>query len=139
MSIQNSILNFCVGGFVGGHHRANFLYRPKDAPGNFTSFDTNVVAEGDRGKMVSNEKLTRNRKLRRLKLRGLKRNQTNTPISIYENDQRNKIDIFGDSEIVTPTHIGPAHAFLKIQQNFENRIPREFDQKLDIPRISKIH
>ena len=53
---------------MGGHHRANFLYRPKDAPGNFTSFDTNVVAEGDRGKMVSNEKLTKNLKITGVKI-----------------------------------------------------------------------
>ena len=72
-------------------------------------------------------------------MRGLKRNQMNTPYSIYEIDQRAEINIFVDSGIVTPTHIGATHAFLKIQQNFENRIPRELDQKLDIPRISKIH
>ena len=72
-------------------------------------------------------------------MRGLKRNQMNIPNSIYENDQRNKINIFGDSEIVTPTHIGAAHAFIKIEQNFQNLIPRELDQKFDIPRISKIH
>ena len=62
-------------------------------------------------------------------MRGLKRNQMNIPNSIYENDQCNKINIFGDYESVTPTHIGAAHAFLKIQQNFQNQIPRESDQK----------
>ena len=37
-------------------------------------------------------------------MRGLKRNQINTPDSIYENDYSNKINIFGDSESVTPTY-----------------------------------
>ena len=114
----------------------DFSYRPKEAPENSTSFDTNVVTEGDRGKMVSNEKLTRNRKLRRLKFSGLKRNQTNTPNFIYENDQHNKINIFGDFESGTPTHIGAAHAFSKYQQNFQNRIPKELDRNFDIPRTS---
>ena len=58
LSIQNPILNFCVGVWVSGLHRANFSYRLKDAPGNF--FDTNVFADSDREKMVSNEKLTKN-------------------------------------------------------------------------------
>ena len=31
-------------------------------------------------------------------MRGLKQNQMNNPNSIYGNDQRNKIKIFGDSE-----------------------------------------
>ena len=54
-------------------------------------------------------------KITGVKLRVLKRTQMTTPNSIYENDQRNKINILGDSEIVTPTHIVAAHAFLKIQ------------------------
>ena len=48
-------------------------------------------------------------------------------------------NIFCDSESVTPTHIGAAHAFSKIQQNFLNRIPKESKQNFDIPRISVIN
>ena len=62
----------------------------------------------------------------------------NTPYFIYKNDQRNKINIFDDSESVTPTDIGAAHAFLKIKQNFQNRIPKESDQNFAFPRISVI-
>ena len=58
---------------------------------------------------------------------------------IYEIDQRKKLNTLGDFENQTPTHLGTAHAFSKILQNFEIRIPRELDQKLDIPRISTIH
>ena len=54
-------------------------------------------------------------------------NQMNTPNSIYKNDKRNKINIFGDSESVTPTHLSGAHAFSKNQQDFQNRIIRELD------------
>ena len=61
------------------------------------------------------------------------------PYFIYEIDQRKKLKTLGDFENQTPTHIGNAHAFSKILQYFENRIPRELDQKLDIPRISTIH
>ena len=39
----------------------------------------------------------------------------------------------------TPTPIGTTNAFSKILQTFQNPIPRELDQKLDIPRISMIH
>jgi len=64
-----------VGVWVGGIRRQT--YSSKDAQENSTSFDINVV--GDGANMVFNEKLTKNRKLRRLKLRGLRRNQINTP------------------------------------------------------------
>ena len=100
---------------VGGHGPTNFSYRPKDAPKNFTSFDTNVA---DREKMVSNEKLTKNRELRGLKLRGLTRNQISTPHFIYQNDHRYKINISGDFENEITTHIGAAHAISKVEQNF---------------------
>ena len=66
-------------------------------------------------------------------------NQMSTPNFISENDQHNKINIFGDFESGTPMHIGAAHAFSKYQQNFQNRIPKESDQNIDIPRISIIH
>ena len=56
---QKSILNFCVGVRVGDHPRANFSHIRKDVSENSTSFGTNFVAEGDRGKMVSNEKLSK--------------------------------------------------------------------------------
>ena len=75
--------------------------------------DINVVTEGGRGKRVSNEKPTKNWKLRGLKLRGLRWNQISTPHFRYENDQRNKINIFGDFENKTPTHLRAAHAISK--------------------------
>ena len=89
--------------------------------------------------MVFNEKLTKNRKLRGLKLRGLRRNQINTPNFTYGNVQRNKTNLFGDFKNGTPTHIGTTHAFSKILKNFRNRIPKELDKKFYIPRISMIH
>ena len=72
-------------------------------------------------------------------MRGLSQNQINTPNSINEHDQRNRINIFGDSESVTLTHIGATQAFSKIQQYFQNRIPKELDQNFDIPRINMIY
>ena len=64
--------------------------------------------------MVFNEKLTKNWKLRGLKLRGLRQNQIGTPHLIYRNDQCNKINIQCDFENETPTYIGAAHANSKI-------------------------
>ena len=66
-------------------------------------------------------------------------NPIRTPHFIYENDHRNKINIFGDFENEITTHIGAAHAFSKVDQNFQNRSPRELNQSFDIPRISMIH
>ena len=40
-----------------------------------------------------------------------------TPNCKYENDQRTKINIFGDFEKITPTHIGVAHAFSKFSKS----------------------
>ena len=128
-----------MGVWVRGHHAANFSHISKDAPENSTSFDTKVVVVGGGANMVLNEKPTKIWKLRGWKLRGLTWNQMNTPYFIYEIDQRKKLNTLGDFENQTPTHIGTTHAFSKILQNFENRIPRELDQKLDIPRISTIH
>ena len=65
--------------------------------------------------MVSKEKLTKNRKLRGLKLRGLTRNQISTPHFIYQNDHRNKINILRDFENEIPTHIRSTHAISKIE------------------------
>ena len=84
----NPLFNFCVGVWVGGHPRANVPFRSKDAQENSTFSDIIVVTEGDRGKMVSYEKLTKNWWLRGLKLRGFTWNQRSTPSFIYENDQR---------------------------------------------------
>ena len=61
------------------------------------------------------------------------------PHFIYENDQRNKINIFGDFENVTPTHLGATHTFSKNDGKFQNRTPRESDQNFDISGISVIH
>ena len=51
---------------------------------------------------------------------------------MYETDQRKKLNNLGDFENKTPTPIGTTNAFSKILQTFQNSIPREFDQKLDI-------
>ena len=61
-----------MGVCVGGHHRANFSYRSKDAQENSTSFDTNVVMGRGGANMVLNEKPTKKLKLRGLKLRGFR-------------------------------------------------------------------
>ena len=58
---------------------------------------------------------------------------------MYQNDQRNKVNILGDFEIETPTHISATYAISKIRLKFQNRIPRDLDQKLDILRIRMIH
>ena len=89
--------------------------------------------------MVLNENPTENWKLRGLELRWLSKNQINTPHFIYENDHRNKINIFDDFENEITTHMGAAHAISRIEQNFQNRTPRELNRSFDIPRISVIH
>ena len=94
---------------------------------------------GDGANMVLSEKSTKNWKLRGLKLRGLRQSQISTPYFIYQNDHRNKINIFGDFENEITKHMGAAHAISKIEQNFQNRTPRELNQSFDIPRISVIH
>ena len=86
--------------------------------------------------MTLNEKLTKNQKLRGLKLRGLTWNQINNPYFIYKNDQRKKIDTFNDFETKTPTHMDATHAISKSERNFQNRFPRELDENFDTPRIS---
>ena len=86
--------------------------------------------------MVLNEKLTKNKKLRGLKLRGLTRNQINNPYFIYKNNQRKKIDTFNDFENITPTHMDATNAISKSERNFQNRFPRELDENFDTPRIS---
>ena len=90
---------------------------------------------GDGANMVLNQKLTKNWKLRGFKLRGLTWNQINTPYLIYEIDQGKKLNIMDDFENKTPTHIDATHAFSKILQNFQNRIPGELNQNLYISRI----
>ena len=72
-------------------------------------------------------------------MRGLSQNQISTPYFIYENDHRNKINIFGDFENEITTHMGAAHAISKVGQNFQNRTPRELNQIFNIPRISVIY
>ena len=89
--------------------------------------------------MVLHEKPTKNWKLRGLKLRGLGRNQIITANFIYQNDQCNKVNTLGDFENETPTYISTTHAFSKVRENFQNRIPRELDKKLDIFRIRVIY
>ena len=88
---------------------------------------------GDSGKMVSNEKLTKNRKLRGLKLRGLRLNQMSIRYFIYQNVA------IGDFENETPTHMSATHPISKIKQKSQNRTPRELDQKFGLPRIGMIH
>ena len=94
---------------------------------------------GDGANMVLNQKLTKNWKLRGLKLRGLTWNQINTPYLIYETDQGKKLNILDVLENKTPTHMSATHAISKIEQKSQNRIPRELDQKFGIPRIVTIY
>ena len=72
-------------------------------------------------------------------MRGLRQNQMNIPYQIYENNQRNKINKFSDSESVTPTHIGAANTLSKIGIKFQNRNSKESYQNIEISRISIIH
>ena len=56
----------------------------KDAVENYTSFDINVVAEGDRGKMVSNEKkLDQKLKIAGVKIVWVKAKSKKIPIILY--------------------------------------------------------
>ena len=75
---------------------------------------------GDGANMPSNEKLTKNWKLRGLKLRGLSQNQIITANFMYQSDQRNKVNILGGFEIETLTHISTTHAISKIRLKFQN-------------------
>ena len=72
-------------------------------------------------------------------MRGLSQNQISTPHFIYENDHRIKINISDDFENEITTHMGAAHAISKVEQNFLNRTPRDWNQSFDILRISMIH
>ena len=137
--MENRHWNICVGVWVGGHHATNFSHRSKDAQENSTSFDINFITGGGREKGVSNEKPTKNWKLRGLKLRGLIWNQISTPNFTYENDQRKKIYTLGDFEKKTPTHMAATHAISKSERNFQNRIPSELDKNFYISRISMTH
>ena len=98
-----------------------------------------MVAVGDSGKMVSNEKLTKNRKLRGLKLRGLRLNQMIIPYFIYQIDNGDEVDTIGDFDTETPTHMSATHAILRIEQKSQNRTPRELYQKFSYPGIQPIH
>ena len=75
---------------------------------------------GDSGKMVSNEKLTKNLKLRGLKLRELRLNQMSIPYFIYQIDHGDEVDTIGDFENETPTHMSATHAISKIEQKSQN-------------------
>ena len=79
----------------------------------------------DGANMVLHEKLTKNWKLRGLKLRGLRRNQISTANFAYQNDQRDKINGLSDFRNNTPTHISATYAFSKIRGKFQNRTPKE--------------
>ena len=58
---------------------------------------------------------------------------------IYEIDRRKKLNTLGDFENQTPTHIDATHAFSKILRNFQNRIPREWNQNLYTSEIGINH
>ena len=89
--------------------------------------------------MISNKQLTKNRKLMKFKLRGLRRNQISTPYFIFQIDHRNEFNTNSEFENETPTHISPTHAISKIEQKSQNQIPRELNQKFGISRIGTIH
>ena len=85
------------------------------------------------------QKIGQKSKITEVEMRGLKQNQINTLIFTYQNDQRNNICLLSDCGNETPTHIDATHAFSKILQNFQNRIPRELNQNLYISRIGINH
>ena len=116
--IRNRLFNFYVGVLAREQGETNFSHISVDARENFPSFDTNVVTGGDWGKMVLNEKLAKNWKLRGLILRGLSRTQLSTQSFIYENDQRKKIGTLGDFDNKTPTHMATTHAISKSKRDF---------------------
>ena len=80
--------------------------------------------------------MTQNRKLRGLKLRGLRRNQISTPYFKNQIDHRYEVNTISDLENETPTHMSATHAISKIEPKSQNRIPRALNQKFGIPRIS---
>ena len=67
--IKNWFWNICVGVWVSGQPRANFLLKSKDALFNCASFGTSIVTEERRGIIVLFEKLLEKSTLRGLKLR----------------------------------------------------------------------
>ena len=71
LNYGNPLLNFRVGVWAWGQDATNFSHVSKDAHENSASFDINVVVVSDGANMVLNEKPTKNRKLRGLKLPGL--------------------------------------------------------------------
>ena len=60
------------------------------------------------------------------------------PLFYTLNWQRKKLNILGDFENQTPTHIDATHAISKILQNFQNRNSQEFNRSLYISRIGII-
>ena len=136
---KKRVRKLCVGVRVWGHHGTNFWHVFLDSLLNFTSFDTKHGVGEDWGRPPTREKLVKNTILRGLKLRGLTWNQMNTPYSIYEIDQRKKLNTLSDFENQKPTHIDATHAFSKTLKNFQNRIPRELNQNLYIFRIGINH
>ena len=89
--------------------------------------------------MVLNEKLTKNKELRGLKLRGFRRNQITNAYFIYQKGQHNKVNSLEDFENKTPTQMDATHAITKSNRDFQNRIPKELDENFDIPRMSVIN
>ena len=72
-------------------------------------------------------------------MRGKSQNQISTPRFIDENDHDNEINILIDFEYEITMYMGTAYAISKIEQNFQNRSPRELSQSFEIPSISMIH
>ena len=79
--------------------------------------------------MVLRKKPAKKWKLRELTLRGLMRNQMSTPWFIYEIDQHKKLNTLSDFENQKPTPIGAAHAFSKIERNFQKSISQGIGSK----------
>ena len=49
------------------------------------------------------------------------------------------MNIIGDFEIWTPTHIEAASLFSKIEQNLQNRIPKKLDENFDTPTKNRLY
>lgn len=119
LNIVNPLLNFCVGVWVGGSltYSVNYLHRSKDVQKN-----QHLLIPVSARRPVESHGANMERKL---KITGVKiawvhaawimHNQISTTNFIYENDQRNKINIAGDFE-----NEDVAHANRYCPRKFQN-------------------
>ena len=122
--IKNSLWNICVGVWVSGQPRANFLHISKDAKLNSASFDTSIVTGRRWEQIVLCKKLLEKWILRGLKLRRFDQNQVNHDKRLYQNVENTEVMQSANFNLKPPTHIDATHAISKFDQNFQNWISR---------------